>query len=420
MPRSQRTSRASQRRRPATPAGAIVSRPRVRRRYHFGSAGSVYIFVTLLIALGAFNAQNNLLFWAFGFSLAILIVSGILSGAMLMGLSISRERIADAHVGDPLIIRYRLRNSNRFIPAFALTIEEHAPAPRRRLRRNRAPAAPLARTFVSHVGPRESIAAEARLSTTRRGEITFHRFTVTTAFPFGLMRKSLEVDEPASTIILPALAPVDQRLLDAAAASGDSRRSSRTRGAGDEFHSLREYISGDNPRSIAWKPSARRGLLLVKQSLAPAPLRLWVVLRLRLDPTDANALDERAISIAAGLIARARARSLAIGLSVPLTGLNIPPRADLAHSTRLMRELGLIDLGPADARGRGAPFPLAAATHNASCLAIHAGPADSTYGPADRVAHLPVTADADAQQPVTPPQPRREPLSAPGTIGAGA
>jgi hypothetical protein len=37
-----------------------------QRRYHFRYAGLIYIGVTVFIAIGALNSQNNLLFWAWG------------------------------------------------------------------------------------------------------------------------------------------------------------------------------------------------------------------------------------------------------------------------------------------------------------------------------------------------------------------
>lgn len=392
-------------------AAPSASLPRVRRRYHFGSSGFVYVFVTLLIALGAFNSQNNLLFWAFGFSLAMLVVSGLLSGAMLMGLRVTRERIGDAHAGDVLTIRYRVRNSNRVIPVFGLTIEENPPpaeatsgrlkrASRRSARtpaQESPPRIDPSRAFVPHIAPRETIIIESRTSAHRRGPVEFASFSVHTTFPFGIMRKSLDIHEPASTVILPTLAATDGRELESAALEGESARSSRIRGDGDEFHSLRDYTAGDNPRSIAWKASARRGHLLVKQSLAPSPLRLWIVLRLRVSAAQTEGFDERAISIAASMIEQARARSIPLGLAIPLTGMSVPPRADPAHFDRLLRELGGLVLGPADARGRDLPFPLAAASHRHACLCIHASGIDAAFGPANRVRHIGVLGETDTR-----------------------
>lgn len=378
---------------------AAQAHARARRRYHFGSAGFVYVFVTLLIALGAFNSQNNLLFWAFGFSLALLVVSGFLSGAMLMGVSVTRERIWDARAGGVFTVRYRVRNANRLIPVFALSIEEGMQAPggvslRRRFGLRRKAAAPAAvpivgppNAFVAHIGPRESIVAQSATPAHRRGLVSLRSIIVHTTFPFGIMRKSVEFAEPVNAVILPTEAPVHEAALTTTALGGESSRSSGRRGAGDEFHSLRDYHPGDSSGSIAWKASARRGHLLVRQTLAPAPVRVWIVLRLRL-VAGSNEADERAISMAATLIRRAGERAVSVGLAIPLADVHQPPRADAAHIERLLRELGQIELGAADARGHSLPFPLAAATHRNSCICIHAGPSDPSHGPPDRVVHI--------------------------------
>ena len=81
-------------------------------------------------------------------------------------------------------------------------------------------------------------------------------------FAFG--RKS---PDGGSIAILPASS-------NAAATGGLTHRSLRdelgirprpARGEGSEFESLREYVSGDDPRHVDWHASARRGRLIVRQ-----------------------------------------------------------------------------------------------------------------------------------------------------------
>lgn len=384
-------------------------RPRARRRYHFGSPGGVYIFVTLLIALGAFNSQNNLLFWAFGFSLAIFAVSGVLSGTMLMGLDVRRAGTSDTHAGELARVRYEVSHRGRAVPAFALTIEEAAPAalrPKKRLLwwRNKGarPLPPLVEppvAFVAHVGPGESVIAESVTPSSRRGVMPLQGIVVHSAFPFGLIRKSLLFESKGEICIFPELASLQADLLAAIDSLGDADHTGRVRGRGqsDDFHSLREYNPGDSPRSIAWKPSARRGVLLVRQSLAPAPNRLWIVLRLRIDATNHAAADEQAISIAAAAAQKAHTAGLAVGLCVPLTNLSIPPRGDVGQTRRILTALARIDLGAVDRRGQKSTFPAAATSGRAHCICIHAGGVDTNFGPADRCTHIGVESGGKPQ-----------------------
>ena len=366
----------------ALPAARNATRIRVKRRYELGSAGLMYVGMTLLIALGAFNSQNNLLFWAFGFALAVLSVSGVVSGSMLMGVGVERIGTSQARVGDKLVVRYRVRNRNRVFPVFALSIEEAGvgmPARTglisRLLRPRRAPVNPATgpvRTFVGHLGPGQTLVVEAQVDALRRGPVRLGTVVAHSAFPFGLMRKSLRFAQAGTAIVLPrSVRPADGQL--GTAGSLDRAASvSAGRGAGDEFHALREYRAGDPPRDIAWRASARRGGLMVRQTSASSPVRLWIVPVLR-DRVGSDVRDEATISRAAGLAEAAEARGLEYGMIVPLTGAMTPMRRGAGQLSRVLVDLALLELGADDARGRGTGVPGRAAGRGAVCAMVHAG-----------------------------------------------
>src|SRR5262245_57070902 len=96
----------------------------IGRRYHFSVAGGAYIVTTMVMILGAFNGQNNLLFWLFGLAVAGLLISGVLSGSPLIGLRLSRESPGVCSVGQPVRFRYHLSSTNWIFPAFAMVVEE--------------------------------------------------------------------------------------------------------------------------------------------------------------------------------------------------------------------------------------------------------------------------------------------------------
>ena len=75
----------------------------------------------LLLALGALSNQNNLLFTGpWGFAFAAIIVSGVLSGSMLMGLA---SGAALGQVGETSNWA-SVTNRNQFTPAFGLWVQE--------------------------------------------------------------------------------------------------------------------------------------------------------------------------------------------------------------------------------------------------------------------------------------------------------
>lgn len=321
---------------PADPlhAGPTVPTPvrRVGRRYHAHFPGVVYVVTTLVLVLGALNGQNNLLFALFGLAVGGLIVSGILSGANLIGISVERLPPAHGAVGEPLFVRYRVSNRNWLIGAFGVTIEELEESRRARRKRGAPPLAgrlhsPL-RVFAAYVPARGSIIVEARALGLRRGIAELRRFRAISTFPFGLTKKSVLFEQLHSVRVRPRPAPVRSGLL-RAGGGGTPRggRLQRWRG-GDEFWALREFSPGDSLRSVAWRPSARMGQVLVRDMARASARRFWIELDVEgADPQ----MTERAICIAAGLFAQAHQVGCPVGLRESRGIVLAPIRSGRSH-----------------------------------------------------------------------------------------
>ena len=115
-----------------------------------------------------------------------------------------------------------------------------------------------------------------------------------------------------------------------------------------EFHSLRDYVTGDEPRSIHWKASARSEELKVRQHEAQGVRRCIIVLDRDGDAypapvTDADAdVFERAITAAGSLVISAERTGLTTRF---VTGGGIDLRGpDVAANA--LRVLAPIELGP--------------------------------------------------------------------------
>ncbi len=314
------------------------------RRYHVHVPGLVYVGITVMLILGAINSQNNLLFWAFGLAVAGILVSGVLSGAALMGLSVERTLPARAVAGTPFPITYRVRHAGRFVPCFSLTIEElrgvrgwrgGVRAGSTWWERLSRPAA-----FVAHVAPRSEATATAMVRPHAPGIATFDALRVSTTFPFGLTLKAVVFSAPESLVVRPWAAPVRA---DAAEALGVRARHGTVdamgRGQGDEFFGLREHAPGDGTRRIAWKASARAGQLLVRENAAFGARRVW--LELGDDVGEAPGPSRgRALSLAAGLAGRLRASGVEVGLLARWGDAAIPPSRSVRHGDAILDALG--------------------------------------------------------------------------------
>jgi len=319
--------------------GATLADPMVRRRrrYHFHLPGVVYGLTTVFLAIGAINSQNNLLFWAFGLAIAGLLVSGILSGAALMGIEVERLPVEPVNAGAPLVIRYRVRNRNRLFPAFALYISE-VPDKRDPTRDWRGAIAPPG-AFIAHAGPRQVVEAEAIAATLHRAETRLDRLSVWTVFPFGLTKKSVTFSQSRRVIVRPAPTVLERGLLPSDREPGNlAARSQRRSSSPGEFFALREHREGDSMRSVAWRASARAGTLLTRQFTSARNARVWIVLELGAD----ESRGEAAISNAAGAIALTRTRGAPVGLIVPSTGLRTPALEGRGHCDALLDSLAAL------------------------------------------------------------------------------
>lgn len=108
-----------------------------------------------------------------------------------------------------------------------------------------------------------------RLSTalrpTRRGDRRAERVTVRSYGPLGLAARQGNHEVPWTVRVLPPFTSrkhLPSRL--ARLRELDGRTSVLTRGEGTEFDSLREYVPGDDTRSIDWRASARQSAVAVR------------------------------------------------------------------------------------------------------------------------------------------------------------
>ena len=102
---------------------------------------------------------------------------------------------------------------------------------------------------------------EVPLATHHRGLMPLPRITLSTVQPLGLARAWVYAWPAQSLLVYPA--PETQAPPLPLPAGGDGQpRVTRT---GEDPHHLRGYRAGDAPRSVAWKASARRDSLVVRE-----------------------------------------------------------------------------------------------------------------------------------------------------------
>lgn len=314
----------------------------VRRTYRFRLAGFLYLSVTAFLAVAAISSQNNLLFWCLGLATAGIAVSGVTSGAGLVGVRVMRETIPDAVAGGEFLVRYRVENVNRFAPAFGLMIYERVPPRRRKARTPWQDYVSRPVAYVSGVGPRRTVVAEASARALRRGEPVFTDIVVASSFPFGLATKTLRFAQRRTGLVLPSATPLPAGTLSSLGSGAErsgavTRRGSRS----GEFFGLREYSEGDPIRLMEWRASARLDQWVVREHTEPAPRTAWV--RVEIPSGTDELLVEQTMSLAAGVLTLATRQGLAFSLRSETLGISIPPRSGRVALHEALAALALAD-----------------------------------------------------------------------------
>jgi uncharacterized protein (DUF58 family) len=125
---------------------------------------------------------------------------------------------------------------------------------------------------VLDIDPGQTVTVDTELTPTRRGDRPAARVMLRSYGPFGLAFRQLSrkrADALTPPWTLRALPEFRSRRLLPEKLSRlrviDGQIVTRGRGQGSEFDSLRDYVIGDDPRSIDWRGSARREHVVVKQ-----------------------------------------------------------------------------------------------------------------------------------------------------------
>jgi uncharacterized protein (DUF58 family) len=341
---------------PESPEGSFVEMKVLSRRYHLHWPGVIFILTTVLLALGAIQTQNNVLYIGFGLAVGAVLFSGIASGAMLMGVRISREVEHATGVDMPLIVRYRVRNSNRIFPAFALIIEEEKKIRKRANTtwKDRVQGTLLGTCVVSlRAGATAIVQGEAMAKS--RGLATFDCVRVWTTFPFGIARKSVLFspvgDRTQSTLVRPRVLRLQRKAMQSILSSDLwSGSSSRRTGGREEFIGIRPYAPHDSQSAIAWKPSARTLVasdeLVVRENASMSGRKVWIEIDRSVEDLD------KAAELAASVAVSAISAGAAAGLRLPHAVFS--PVASVRHIGPMLDGLSLLTR---DALNRECPPP---------------------------------------------------------------
>lgn len=314
------------------------------RKLTFTRDGRLFVLVTVAIGFGAVNTGTNLLYLLLGWTLAMIVASGLLSERNLAQVAITRRPPAQVFANQPFLMEIAVENRKPSMSSFSLEVEELVAG------------RPLdKKCYFLKVPPGRTQRTSYRHTFSRRGLQRLDGFRLGTKFPFGLFCKSRDLDAPGEVLVYPALTPVARP--PAQARTSGEQTSGRV-GRHGEFLGLRPWRDGDEVRDVHWRSTARAGRTVVREYEDELTRRAVVIVDHGVEPGVLRAADdaadpelaaaarpaldavERAISHAASVAAA----YLEAGWVVELVarGQAVPAGAGRQQLARVLRALALL------------------------------------------------------------------------------
>ena len=181
----------------------------------------------------------------------------------------------------------------------------------------------------------------------QRGEYAWQGIQVRQLSSWGLAWQQWRVDSAKTVPVYPDLDGLKALSIKLALQSTGALRQSKKRGIGTEFSELREYNTGDDPRSIDWKATARRNRPLIRV-LEPEQEQTVIILLDRGRLMTANIQGYKRFdfglnaTLALALTAIQRGDRVGVGVFDRYLTTWIPPQQGQNHFSRILDRVSRI------------------------------------------------------------------------------
>lgn len=276
----------------------ITQRIGIRSRMLLPREGLVYLGIMLIIAVGALTGGNpdtgNILLLVFGMMAGPFVLNGWVVVAMLARAHVVRVHPSTVPAGSFFSVEIILRNDKRLLSSRLVEVRDVVEG-------NRLREEPSV-TFV-RVGPREERSGQYELCMEKRGVYKLGPIRISSRFPLGIGERGHTISSMSEIIVHPAIGKLlpGWKRRERELAESSSRANAKLGIFDDDFHSIREYRSGDNSRAIHWRSSARHGQVMVKEHQQHRESDLIVLLDLFQTSAFSETLQEQAVSLTATL-----------------------------------------------------------------------------------------------------------------------
>lgn len=284
----------------STTRGAFATPGIGRHRMLVSTEGIVYLAIMFVLFTGAMLTRQNTLLLVFAIMAGPFVMNGWLTFGMLQAAKITRVAPRRAMVGELFGIELALANRHPLLSMWMMSVRDEIAHAHERL---------TAEVLFSRVATRAVQAGHYQLRLTRRGRYKLGPLQIFTRFPLGLVERSRLFPQPQEVLVYPRIGRLNPQWKRRWVGATElvARPQPNAGIFHDEFHRLREFRIGDNPRDIHWRSSARRGELILREYQQNRDFNLAVILELWQPPAARgkraeNELIERVLSLVLTLL----------------------------------------------------------------------------------------------------------------------
>ena len=248
-------------------AGSKVGRLN-RNRVMLPREGMMYLLIMIVAFVASLIGRSNMLMLVFSIMAGPFIVNGWVTFSLLRRNRVKRTIPQRAMCGETVSIEVTLQNRKLWFSSWLMMVRDRVGRTSDGGFLGPSTEAGLEPTVLfASVKPGVERSACYQLRLNRRGRYRFGPLEVSTRFPLGLVERGFIVDEPGEMLVYPQIGILSSRWHrdSQLAAEMVERQQTRKGMFEDDFHHLRSFRSGDSPREIHWRTSARMNELMVQE-----------------------------------------------------------------------------------------------------------------------------------------------------------
>ncbi len=313
--------------------------------YELTREGAAYLLITGLITIASVNTGNNLLFMILAILLAGMLVSGLLSKAVLSGLKLELALPEHIFAGHAVSAGITIGNVKRVLPSYSLTVMS---SPRKKNGAGGSTGgAPQRRNILTspvytpYLPARGSVRERVELRFPRRGRYHEDSFEVSSKFPFSILRRKRLLPVDREILVLPCVeaAPESSSALPLLRGEIESPR----KGQGCSLYALRDYQDGDSARQVDWKATAKTQKLKVREFAREEENRLAIVFDASVTELSdaARRRFERSVNLCARLVWQASAQGSLLQFTGGKLRTLMSPASEIVYA--VLEELAVLE-----------------------------------------------------------------------------